>query len=550
MLRNSLAGAFLVFTSRPALQFFVAALTLTPFYAIFWHSLSGDAAIYFTFVKRFFSLPFSFQPDMVTFGATSPLHVFVHAPVYRWFGDAAWLRVSKGLNLLLIPLGLVFLNLAVRGTLITLLLGCLVIARTPQVMISASQLFETPLAFLGISVLYFAVKTGRLKTAAFIAGLLYLIRPELLLVSVLVDIGIAWHLRRSSEYRAFKRTVLLSFAPAVAYHLYMLLMTGAWLPSSVYARGLGALESAAPWGEALAAAWAPLGLPEGQMYRWGAVCAGLIALSGRAASYRVELALASPLLGLYVLVPPGGYLPRYIVPVLPVIIAVLSRLALDIWPRTLGVLSISSRLLQRASRTVMAVMFVVLLHRTAVVANSAFRAHPRYDYDTLLLKDLASELNQRVSAGDAVLLYEIQGQYYLRARALSLDGIVGGEVLNALTGRESFYDFLNKNRDVAFVVTANALNMRKIYADTLMERLYVHDLGSSVGDTLTVGSLLFVKTATNPVFSDPAQHQEVPWARLNVGNTIRVYAATNRLWAGHVPLWNSVYRVERLSGSE
>ena len=39
---------------------------------------------------------------------------------------------------------------------------------------------------------------------------------------------------------------------------------------------------------------------------------------------------------------------------------------------------------------------------------------------------------------DRVLLYEIQGQYHLKAFCLSLDGIVGSQLLPALTGRQPF----------------------------------------------------------------------------------------------------------------
>jgi len=64
----------------------IAFLILLPPFLLSWHSMTGDGGVYYTFIKNFFTLPFSFQPDTVSFGATSPLHVMLHAMVYELFG--------------------------------------------------------------------------------------------------------------------------------------------------------------------------------------------------------------------------------------------------------------------------------------------------------------------------------------------------------------------------------------------------------------------------------------------------------------------------------
>ena len=76
-------------------------------------NIDQDAWIYFTYFKRFFDLPFSFQPGNVSYGATSPLHVIVIAPIYH-AGGGIWLPAAKALNFGLVFLSLVLAHYAAR----------------------------------------------------------------------------------------------------------------------------------------------------------------------------------------------------------------------------------------------------------------------------------------------------------------------------------------------------------------------------------------------------------------------------------------------------
>lgn len=67
-----------------------------------------DIAIYFVFLKNSFDLPFSFQEDVVSFGATSPIHVVVFSFIYHLSGEF-WLISLKIFYFLFFYFGIIFL---------------------------------------------------------------------------------------------------------------------------------------------------------------------------------------------------------------------------------------------------------------------------------------------------------------------------------------------------------------------------------------------------------------------------------------------------------
>lgn len=485
--------------------------------------MAGDAAIYFTYIRNFFSLPFSFQPGTVSFGATAPLHVVVHAPLALIAGNH-WLLAGQIANWLFVIVGIVVLSRSLAGDSRSLLLTAALTLLNIGFLISVSQLYETGLTFLAVAVLYGALKSRQDEAALLLAGLLYLLRPELLLVTAAVD---GFILLRSERRPRTIGLAALSLAPAAAYHLYMFSQTGQWLPSSVCARAIASTEEQRPWGAQCLATLGTLRSITGISYLLGLAALAWAVVRGQARRYAAELLIVIPILLLYLVVPPRQHLLRYWIPILPALVAAAVRFVDE--ERGL-----------RVSRWALSIGLVTL-HLYSFVTHWR---HPKYDYDTLLLRDLAEQLNPLAAPEDRVLLYEMQGQCLLNACCLSLDGIVGNQLLPALTGRERFEDVLRKQR-VKFVVTANALNYRRVYRGTLMEQLYLHDLTSQVSDTVTAGGLAFRKILTNRAFADPACYREASRPDLNVGATVRLYGPWNRLWEGHPPMWNSVYEVIR-----
>ena len=109
-------------------------------------------------------------------------------------------------------------------------------------------------------------------------------------------------------------------------------------------------------------------------------------------------------------------------------------------------------------------------------------------------------------------------------------------------GRESLAQFIGRT-DTRWIVTMNSFNYRKIYDDSVLEALYLHDLDSAVGDEIEIDGVHFTKALTNPVFAAPSSYHLDRFDGLNHGTRLRVYGDWNPLWKRHHPLWNSVYRM-------
>jgi hypothetical protein len=395
--------------------------------------------------------------------------------------------------------------------------------------ITTAQLYETGLAYLAMAWLYVAFARNQSRTVALLCGLLYLVRPELALVSISAGMILLWRLR--GQTRALLLLALLAALPVVIYHGYMVAMTGELLPSSVTARASLSTELGLGYVDSLIASLRSVAKSSLLVYALVALCVLWIAVRGRLAHYAVELALLLPVVMLYVAMPPQSYLARYLLPIAPIAAVLPVKLAMT-WQ-------------WRARMARMATVALVALLVVFWGYEQRYEPAAGYDYDTLLLHDLAQQLNPLTHDGDRAMIYEIQGQYYLDAHTLSLDGIVGDDLREVLAHQVSFEDYLSAHDEVRFVVTMNGFTYRALYDDTLLEDIYSHDLQSEVGASLHVGALTFSKILTNPAFADPARYVEMPAPNLNVGDTLRVYPPDHALWAGSSLFWNSVYEIER-----
>jgi hypothetical protein len=254
---------------------------------------------------------------------------------------------------------------------------------------------------------------------------------------------------------------------------------------------------------------------------------GMLALTADAIGKRapIEILLVIPIVVLYLILPPQEYAPRYLIPALPPLIAVLVRTFRPLTART-----------RPAAAFYLSALLVTYFLYLPQFLNQ------RYDYDTLLLKDLATQLNPVVTSDDKILIYEIQAQYYLEAPTYSLDAVVGNQLFGPLTGKESFENYIRREH-INYIVTADSFNYRTIYRNTLLERLYLHDLSNPLGSSIEIGGLVFTKILTNPVFDRAELHQVMRLPSLNTGSSLRVYGDWNPRWSGHYPMWNSVYQI-------
>jgi hypothetical protein len=491
-------------------------------------AVEGDSAIYFTFAKRFFERPFSYQPSAVSFGATSPLHVVILAVAYVLAGPA-WILASKILSFGMLALAVVLLAKGAGGMRVAQLHITLLTVANVTLLVSTSRLFESGLSYVAVAALYFAMRRGQSRLATAIAGSLHLVRPELIL---LTGYAFLHFLVKSSCRRSYMLRAGLSFLPVLAYYIYMGLSTGSIVPTSVYGRLITAREAQLPWSEAFIASYVPLLLsPANFVYLAGFLAVLGLFLGGHARRFWLELVFLVLLVVPFVLFPALSYTARYLLPATAILTVIAAR----------GV----ELLRVRARLTLATILFALMV--LAVSPTAA--ATPAYDLDRLLLFDMSRQLNPVVGPTDHVLLYEIQGQFDLNAPGVSLDGIVGADALPFLVRQQTFGDFV-RTRKLAYIVTHNALVYRPIFRGTPLVDLYRHDLSSGVGDRVEVGGILLEKVITNPSFADPARYRQLAWPDLNDGEpSARVYAEPGSPWDGHWLTWNSVYRVISSSAS-
>ena len=62
----------------------ITIIALLPMAIIKFNSIAGDSAVYFTYVKNFFNLPFSYHSGSVTFGASTIFYFYVANLFFFW----------------------------------------------------------------------------------------------------------------------------------------------------------------------------------------------------------------------------------------------------------------------------------------------------------------------------------------------------------------------------------------------------------------------------------------------------------------------------------
>jgi hypothetical protein len=500
-----------------AADYIIVILALLPAFIMYYDRYSPDAAVYFTYFKNFFEKPFSFQTGQVAFGATSPLHVMIHSPLHALLGSW-WLFFAKLLNFLLVGLGVVALNRALKGGTKSVLLTALFVLLCAGMLLSVSQLFETGLAFLAMALLYHDLSERKYERALLISGSLYLIRPELVVMTAAISVYI---MLQSGKAKPLLPWLLFGLAPVLGYHIYMLAATGTLIPSGIMAPIITLIQEPSSWLSRLSATLSALWSAQGLIYLAGGVLMLVMVVEWSAPRYSRELLLIAPLLVVYLFVPPGESIVRYLVPVLPALIAIFVRY-------------ITKELkVQHSNRALL--VSLALAH---VFGIATLSATPSSDRASVLMSSLSKGINDLTQPGDRVLLYDIQSQYQMEAHCYGLSGEVGGEVTDVLLRREGMDEFIREH-DVRFLVTSNPLGERTLYKNTLLFDLYAADPFVELGDTVMLGGLAFEKQFSNPAYVRINGAASQAYADAGAGVPLPAHPDPT----GPEPLWNSVYKV-------
>lgn len=494
--------------SRTA-DYAIVFLALFPAVLLYYNAFSPEASVYFTYFKTFFTKPFTFQPDTVAFGAASPLNVLLHAPIYALFGDH-WILASKLVNFLLVALGAVILTRAIKGGIRSVLLTSFFVVLSTGMLSSVSQLSESGLAFFAMALLYHDVLQKNFERALLICGSAYLIRAELAILGLVVAF---WIMIQSEQSRKLMPWLIAGFAPVLIYHGYMLFETGSLVPSGAMAALVSYIQEPVSWYARLSQTGAALWSAEGLIYLCGAVALLLMVAEWSVPRYTRELLLIAPLGLLYLVLPPGEPVVRYLVPLLPALIALLVRYI----EKELKV--------QHSGRALLVSLCLAHLFGVATLSASA-----PLDRSSALLEDLSSGINRLAGPTDHVLLYDIQGQYNIASPCHGLSGAVGDELVDVMLRRENISDFILQN-NVRFLVTSDALGQRPLYENTMLAELYSMDYRVTPGDTLYLGGLAMQKEFSNSAFMR------------SIGSPTSGAPLASSADGVHPHRWNSVYRV-------
>jgi len=235
------------------------------------------------------------------------------------------------------------------------------------------------------------------------------------------------------------------------------------------------------------------------------------------------LLLVAPLGILFFIVPPQEPVVRYLVPALPALIAIMVRYA-------------EKDLKVQYSVRALAVS-LVLAHMFGAASRAGVPAATR---DEVLLTGLSNGINRLAYEDDHVLLYNIQGQYAIKAPCHDLSGSVGNELADVLLRRTGIDEFILAN-NVRYVVTSDDLESRALFENTLLRELSRQDPTCNLGDTVVLGGLAFEKLFSHSAFARRAAAHQAGVAALDGSPGPIVAAPVTR--GRYDTRWNTVYRV-------
>lgn len=391
----------------------VAGIGIISFISL--NSVGGDASIYFSYAANFWTLPFSLREGGVPMhGATGPLWV-----VYlSLFGSAfALLQLA---NLVLIILG--FLILAKSDKSFLFLPILLFISSTFAYM--NALIYEVSLLFVLFCVLYVTLEKHpeRIKSNALLIGLLVAIRPESIILSVLL-----W--RKDLALKDYFFSMAFVLLPFIIYLGYIGFVTGDWFPSSILERltrhGAGeARERSGLENEILIFLKAFLQNAGKNIIYLAAVPFALLCGTRRPIFYRMAAALS-----LYFLIFTFSESPRWRYYLIPDILVAftLSVCLYRLISRKTFKRSDYLLTLLSAALTLVAVFVSPAYERAAGYFQKNYLGETRTSsFEIRFAPDLDKALDEIGAETDArVLIYEFGAQFSSNREFVSLDGIIG-----------------------------------------------------------------------------------------------------------------------------
>ncbi|MBD0319802.1 MAG: hypothetical protein ICV87_05685, partial [Gemmatimonadetes bacterium] len=453
--------------------------------ALFYGLTYGDAAIHFVYAKNFREYGFFHYNTLgPSSGSSSPLWtILLGLPFLLPDPEPA----VRGFSILVFFAGAPLAYYAARsrtGSVRSGLWGAsiwlILFPAHELTAVSFETVFAAALVLAGAAIALAQSERDASNTEVLalglLVGLLPVTRVELALVAGAIFSGTAArHPRRAAPM------LLGALATGMPYFVWSLLATGSAIPQSASGRLVGDRHLAAN----------ATALAQGLLYLAAPV--GVILLAGsavwfipRAGRMRVVwLVTAAYLLTLVLTGPIPFYLLRY---ALPVAIPAAVLLSADVLERGR---SARNRRVRNATAWLFPLFMAAYGAGTVKLAYGFHRVLvPSLTWNELFEKSLVTRLNRIAGPDERVLVYEIQTQYHLRAVALSLDGIVGGQVLPYLRAGSDLSDFLWEYRPALWVAN-DAIHTRREFEHSILRK--VHSAKLRVGESTSGRGMTFTK---------------------------------------------------------
>lgn len=214
-------------------------------YIVYRNNLEGDPAIFFSFCKHFWQSPFSFGiPGRVCFGATSPFYVIIGAILHLSGNVMIFFYSLKIVALLMIFTSIYLLSIIILRIFnidqnkkwYIVLLASFCYFFNSHLFYNSTFLYESFLVIFYISFLLYLYFTSQKLITIIIASISYLIRPEIVVIQIIIVCIYIFHDLKKRNYLSILFIILISLVPTVTYHLYMYHHTGLLIPTSITSR--------------------------------------------------------------------------------------------------------------------------------------------------------------------------------------------------------------------------------------------------------------------------------------------------------------------------
>jgi len=483
---------------------------------ILFRTNSGDASISLVFAKSMKNGLFYFGNQGPVGGATSPLWSLLLSIFYLPTNEPSFILIKFFSLFIFILTGFLiyFISKKFLDDDIFPLLSATLWFINPKGHLLTATLYDAILSALIILIIVYYTFILRekiiLKDAdkislwfifGLITGISPLVRPELVLIDLVVIFYIIYLIYNTNKKQIYLKYLLISIFLALfissIYYIWLAFNTHLLIPSSIVARGM--TFSTRFTGEFLIEQLKLISKSFLDVTFLPYIIFSMVSLISYK-EYKIKrdyiflcLFVSMAIISLFSI--KYSYLfHRYIFPIIPLLCIMASLGVYIIYKKLLYLLNnkVMNTTVRKIITLLMCVFLVLII--CGFQLRSAYNTYV-YSMDIILEKDLSKTLNNASNRTDSVLLYEIQAQYYLNAHAISLDGIVGGEILPYLKNGSDLSDFLLDYKP-DFIVVSEAFNYRIEYKNTILNELYNNDKKIVIGDDVTIKNINFIKIAS------------------------------------------------------